>query len=80
MQFFDINHEHFGTPWSHRAPVGRAGVLVADGSLEKLLGGEDSRLAGPTHDVWQGEGRRRFGNEDDGRDGRCGHGRSLISA
>ena len=36
------------------APVGDAGVFVADAGVVKLLGGEDSGLAGPLHDVRQG--------------------------
>ena len=33
------------------APVGRAGMLVADAAVVKLLGGEDGRLASSLHDI-----------------------------
>ena len=46
------------------APVGRAGVLIADAAVIKLLGGEDGGLAGPQQDVRQG-GYLGFGSVDE---------------
>jgi hypothetical protein len=36
------------------SPIGRPGMLVADAAVEKLLGGEDGRLASSLNDIRQG--------------------------
>jgi hypothetical protein len=56
-------------------------VFVADAGVVKLLGGEDSGLARPLHDVRQG-GYLGFGGQDKrlGRVGRGSQGRISFYA
>jgi hypothetical protein len=45
------------------APVGGPGVLIANAAIEKLLGGEDGRLASALNDIRQG-GCLGFGSKN----------------